>query len=315
MQEFYDNVTYYGIGKILKEYAGFPSYLPCPMSLQHGWTITATDHDARYDAPENWYWSKSLEETYKRKYRALKTRSIGAPFLYLLKLLDYSEADNKQGSIVFPSHSSKLIEMKCDFDLYAEMLQNLPDNYHPITVCMYHLDQQKGLDNTFRGHGFKVVTNGNDLYDKAFLKRFVANVHGKRYAFSNQMTSALLFASAMGLKSFFWGPRFSTDSLDQNYQDIDYTDFHRSWESRFGNFFSFPECDLKVQREIIEQELGNELVLSKSELGKLMLRLALSKKYLLRFLPARVLSITVSMKRLLRKVFEKIIPESIISHE
>ncbi len=165
MKEFYSSVTYYGIGKIIKKYANFPEKLPLPVGIQHGWTIFPSKHDARSDAAENWYWSNEIEQKYQQKYQGLNTKAIGAPFLYLLKIINYSELplSQRKGSIVFPSHSSALIGMECDFHEYAAMLDSLPDEYKPITVCIYHLDRDKGLDKPFLERGFEVITNGTNL--------------------------------------------------------------------------------------------------------------------------------------------------------
>jgi len=280
MKEFHGNVTYYGIGKIFKEYAGFPRWLPLPVSVQHGWTTITSKHDARYNAVENWYWSKTLEKKYQANFPGLKTRTIGAPFLYLLKMLNYTEPNEKQGSIVFPSHSSKLIAMKCDFNTYADLLDELPEEYKPITICMYYLDQEKGLDQPFKNKGFEIVNNGNSLYDVSFLKNFIQNTHGKKYAFSNQMTSALLFASAMGLQSHFYGPEFEVESSDPNYIHLDYNQHHRQWESEYAKLFHFPNCDLQAQQNFVSEELGESYVLSKQSMKILLYRHIFARSYL-----------------------------------
>ncbi|MEC4816732.1 MAG: hypothetical protein SAK29_26210 [Scytonema sp. PMC 1069.18] len=282
MKEFYPSVTYYGIGEILKRYAKYPLFLPCPVAIQHGWSIIPTAHDARCDVPENWYWSHWLEDQYRQQFDSINTRSIGAPFLYLLKLMKYSEIPDSQrkGSIVFPCHSSKLIDVDCDFEEYADLLDKLPDEYKPITVCIYHLDRDKGLDKPFLKRGFKVVSNGNNLFETQFLTNFIANTHDKKYAFSNQMTSALLFASVMGLSSFFYGPEFRTKSEDPNYQNLDYTNHHRKWETKYNKYFKFPNCSLEEQRRIAARELGMELLLSPFEMRWLLWRLTLDRKYL-----------------------------------
>ena len=282
MREFYGSVNYYGINKIIKKYAGFPEEIPLPVGIQHGWTIFTSKHDALYNAEENWYWSDEIEQKYQEKFKGLNTRAIGAPFLYLLKIINYFELplSQRKGSIVFPSHSSALIGMECDFNEYADVLDRLPDEYKPITVCVYHLDRDKGLDKPFLEKGFEVVVNGTNLYETNFLKNYVLNTQTKKYAFSNQMTSALLFASAMGLTSYFYGPPFTTKSIDPNYQGIDYTKHHRQWESEYNKYFTFPNCDLEAQQKLAARELGKDKILSPSQMRWLLWRLVIKKPYL-----------------------------------
>ena len=318
MREFYSSVNYYGIGKIVKKYAGFPEQIPFPAGIQHGWTIFTGKHDALYDVAENWYWSDEIEQKYQKKFESLNTRVVGAPFLYLLKIMNYSELSlsERKGSIVFPSHSSALIGMECDFNEYADLLDRLPDEYKPITVCIYHLDRDKGLDQPFVEKGFEVVINGTNLYETNFLKNYVLNTQTKKYAFSNQMTSALLFASAMGLTSYFYGPSFVTKSVDPNYQDVDYTKHHRQWESTYNKYFAFPNCDLEAQKKLTAQELGMDKILSPSQMRWLLWRLVLTKPYLtclkteLRNLLVSWIKTNIPLVSKYRKIFKKTLENS-----
>ncbi|WP_295437995.1 hypothetical protein [uncultured Thiodictyon sp.] len=282
MQEYYPSLTYYGIGAIIRKYSSFPTFLPLPVSIQHGWDIAPNAHDAREDAPENWYWSCNLEAQYQQSYPRVKTRAIGAPFLYLLKSVEYEPArkSERKGSIVFPSHSSDLVEMKCDFDKYAAMLASLPDLYKPITVCLYYIDKERGFDRPFLRHGFDVVSNGANLYEAQFLLNFIYNTRGKRFSFSNQMTSALLFASAMGLTSFFWGPEFTVNNEDPHWQHLDYSHYFRTWEANFAPYFTFPVCDFDEQIRCVDVELGRRNLLSPAEMRKRLIGLLSHSVYL-----------------------------------
>lgn len=284
MREFYASATYYGIGDIIKKYAKFPNFLPFPVAIQHGWSNSTGKHDARFDVPENWYWSDGIEQKYRQEFEGLSTRAISSPFLYLLKLMGYREypTSQRRGSIIFPSHSAAFIGMECDFEQYADLLDRLPDKYKPITVCIYHLDADKGLDKPFLDKGFEVVSNGTSIYETKFLENFILNTQNKKYAFSNQMTSALLFASVLGLKSFFYGPSFITKSTDPHHEGVDYNQYHRKWESECRQYFTFPDCNLAAQQEFVAQELGKDNLFSPWQMRWLLWRLVLTKPYLKR---------------------------------
>jgi hypothetical protein len=280
MQELYAGGGYYGIGKIIKEYANFPVCLPFPASIQHGGLTRITHiHDAFPGSPENWFWTEDLAAKYQHEFRGLNIRVVGAPFLYLLTHLNYVEPLDMKGSIVFPAHSSHLIKVECDFEKYADMLEALPDEYKPITVCMYFLDIESGFDASFKRKGFEIVKNGDSLYDINFLKQFIENTRGKKYAFSNQATSALLFASAMGLVSFFYGPQYTEMSNDPYYNPLDWTDEISDWEQQSLSYFRFPNCDIQTQREFVFNELGKPFLLTPKEMNKTLYKLVFSKKY------------------------------------
>lgn len=281
MQEFFSEATFYGADKIMRLYSGFPRFLPLPVSIQHGWTLAASPAHALEEAPENWYWSLATEQNFRRTYPKVTTRTVGSPFLYLLKLLTYTllPPDAQRGSIVFPAHSAPRITMTCNFDEYADMLAELPEAYQPITVCLYYSDLARGLAAPFLRKGFQVVSNGASRYDPDFLWNFVRNTHGKRFAFSNQMTSALLFATAMGLTSYFWGPAFTVHNPNRFWQQRDYTQYHRGWEAQYRNIFAFPNNDWPTQQAVVATELGVTHMLTPPEMRRLLWRLTLHPKY------------------------------------
>ncbi|MFO0128425.1 MAG: hypothetical protein ACK54J_14695 [Pseudanabaena sp.] len=279
MKELYSGVDYYGLGEIIKEYANFPKFLPLPVGIQHGWTSLIHTHDVRYDAAENWFWTRDLEIKYQIKFKGLNTRTVGSPFLYLLKNLGYVEPIEKQGSIVFPAHSSRLCRVEYDYEEYALMLGSLPDEYKPITVCMYHLDMDLKKEIPFLKRGFKIVNNGNSLYDNNFLKNFVANAHGKRYALSNQVTSALLFASAMGLTSFFYETQLAIEVDDPDLKTLEYIENSREWEERVSQYFQFNDCNSQQQKQFALSELGQDFLLSPRDMNIILYRCLFSKYY------------------------------------
>ena len=281
MQEFFSEATNYGAGKVMRLYSGFPGFLPLPVSIQHGWTIATRPAHAVEKAPENWYWSVAIEEKFRSAYPQIATRTVGAPFLYLLKGLAYAPlpTSEQKGSIVFPSHSTPQITMTCDFDEYAEMLAELPAQYQPITVCLYYSDLDRGLAAPFLRKGFQVVSNGASRYASDFLWNFVRHSHGKRFAFSNQMTSALLFANAMGLTAYFWGPAFTVHNPHPSWQQRDFTQHHRSWEEQYRHIFSFPANDLLAQKTFVADELGMAQLYSPRQMRRLLWRLTLHPKY------------------------------------
>ncbi len=156
------------------------------------------------------------------------------------------------------------------------------DEYKPITICIYHLDKEKGRDRPFEKRGFKIVSNGSSLYDADFLQNFISNASDNLYAFSNQMTSALLFASAMGLTSFFYGPEFIINCPDPHWQHLDINKVYRTWEDKYRRYFRFPDCNIFEQQEIVTRELGKDIMVSPFEMHKILWKRFLFREYITR---------------------------------
>lgn len=284
MKEIYASPRYYGIGKIIKDFCGYPYFMPLPVSIQHGWCVWAIKHDAVQYASENWYWSKVIENKYSEAFNYIKTRTAGSPFLYLLELIGYNALPlgMRKGSIVFPAHSSKFNRAIFDYELYADLLDQLSDIYKPITVCVYHLDQEKDIAKPFLKKGFTVVSNGESLYDEDFLLRFINNAKDKRYAFANQRTSALLYASAMGLKAFYYGPEVKHFVDKEEIEEIvkDSNNNYLLEEEKWKAYFTFPDIDEKRQRAYCYSILGKDYLLSRRKMKLLLVMLLFNWRYI-----------------------------------
>lgn len=281
MAEFFVGTDYYGIGQIIRAYSGFSRRLPLPVSIQHGWYYIPSEDDAQKYASENWLWTKDMEQMQESAFKDIRTRAVGAPFLYLLKNIDYRELplSSRKGSIVFPIHSSDFERISLDYKLYAEMLDDLPDLYKPITVCLYYLDLKQGVDDPFLRKGFTVVSNGSSLYDNDFLFNFVNNTKEKLYAFSNtdpsHPSSALIYASYMGLTSYHYGP-----PVKEELGVADLVGFKKTAHDHIRyECFAFPGADYREQRNYSEEVLGLQYMLSAGEMKKLLYRLIFNWRY------------------------------------
>ena len=303
MPEIFGSASYYGIGKILKQYSNFPAFLPLPVNVQHGYVGGWVHrHDARRDAPENWFWDEYTRKSHEKSFAGIKGRTVGAPFLYLLRNINYSslQLEEKRGTIVFPAHSSALVKVSADFKAFAEQLERLPDEFHPITVCAYHIDLDRGIYQPFIDKGFKLVTNGSSLYEKAFQDNFINNSKDKKFAISNNICTALLFSNALGLHSYLLGPGIRLDSKDPHFQGVDQRDNAKKYRIEIAEYFTFPHADYEAQKKMVLKLLGQDHMLSSQEMNKLLWNHALSLKYILVLLKTPVLSVLFRLKAFLR---------------
>lgn len=284
--EIYSTSNLYGAAAILKRHAKITPFIPTPAKFQHGWYLGAYPGGvADLDSIGVWCWSQRIAAELQQLSPDKPIHTIGATFLYLMQLLDmrpYAETTPRQrGSIVFPCHSSRNIQVKCNHEQYAEMLSNLGDDFRPISVCVYESDLSTGYAEIFRQRGFEIVTNGRRSRDPDFLTRFIKNTDGKRYALSNQMTSALLYASALGATSFLYGPKFEMENKgDPLFNGVDLTACHDDGVRHYGKYFSFESADRTSQQEFTSDELGLYQIKSPRELRKLFIRCAASFPYL-----------------------------------
>lgn len=257
----------YGHNDILKSYCGFPTLLPLPVSLQHGWATVMTTPDWYSRSPLHavWVWCRDDQAALSGK-RECKTIIGGAPFIYLFNRdVPFKQPESRKGTIVFPAHATKSVGTILDFDRYAEALDQLPGEFQPITVNMYWYDLQLGNDKPFKDKGFKIVTCGKSE-NTGFLRHFIRFANTHRYASSNRISTASLYAGYMGLRVFKYGPdvvfnNFSDALLPKGIVKSLETDPRRK---KMGQYFTMDSIeDNKQQFEVCANELGLPYKLSK----------------------------------------------------
>lgn len=303
MPEIFGSASYYGIGKILRQYSDFPVWLPLPVNVQHGFLgRRVTAHDALKGAPENWYWDEETLKSHLKFYPEITGRTVGAPFLYLLRCINHSRprSDERSGTIVFPAHSSAYMRVSSDFDLFASQLSALPEKYHPITVCAYHIDFERGDYKPFVDRRFEIVTNGDSLYDTSFLYNFIKNVKYKKYAISNSHSSALYYSSALGLIAYFMGPAFDVDDNDPNTGGVDLNREEQSCIDQFREYFAFPNAEFEMQQKCAMQILGQDYLLDPGEMKRLLWRNTITIKYFITMMKRVLFFFLIPLKKFLR---------------
>ena len=248
---------FYGHSDIIKQYLDFPKWRPLSVALQHGWEPEATVNKADLDSPltELWVWSQRTKDQYDALGVKKDIRVVGAPFIYLpVKTIP---GDEKQGTIVFPVHWTKNIDFIGDYEEYALALKELPQEYFPITVCLYYLDIEKGNARFFEKHGFKVISNGPPS-KLNFLNNFITNVSPYKYATSNDIGTAAFYSINLDLKFFFYGPRFKIYNKSDRYEPLGSGEWYNNLcSNKLEQAWAYENPKkFENQKEISDAELG-----------------------------------------------------------
>jgi len=314
LPEIFGSASYYGIGKILRQYSNFPAFLPLPVNVQHGFLgRRVTQHDALKTAPENWYWDEGTLKSHLKFFQGITGRTVGAPFLYLLGSINYSQFSfaERSGTIVFPAHSSAFVKVSSDFNSFADQLSQLPEEFHPITVCAYHIDFERGDYQPFIDRGYEIVTNGNSLYDSSFLYNFINNVKDKKFTISNSHSSTLYYSSAMGVMAYHLGPVPEVDHRDPHKMDADLQGDEKHCLDGFREFFAFPNANFKIQHNFVMEMLGQDYLLDPKEMKKLLWRKTFTFKYLVALLRTLMFCSLAPLKKSLRRLGFSLFKENV----
>lgn len=259
----YAGAGFYGIRETLLAYAKLPGFFPLPVAVQHGWLRYATTFEASGNPPEIWVDSQRIASELEAFYPKKRIRIIGSFYYYLLALLrDDLSPVVRSGSICIPPHSSHLVSTVYAVEDFARKLNELGDEYKPITVMVYYLDMISSTVEIYEKYGFKVVSNGS-LFEVNFLKNFVRNVHDKQHCIFSDLGSGVLFAADMGLNLVHMDIESCYVNLGQKHG----TDEQRSGIKMFDEKFM-----RSLDKERVSLELGKPYLLSPSELRRAILR-------------------------------------------
>lgn len=210
--ELFDGNSFYGNAEILKYYADLPADYSIKATIPHG-----------YYKYQKKFWPAEVHfpltsafcftEDHLRDYRielekhALRKKLylIAYPFLYLIEVLQkagYCQTHRqRKGTIFFPIHSTHHVQASMDRETLADELMQLPEIYHPVTICMYWRDLHLGNHLPFQARGFKLVSAGH-IFDPRFMTRFYHLCTLHQYAASNSWGSAVLYAVSAGCSYF-----------------------------------------------------------------------------------------------------------------
>jgi hypothetical protein len=201
---------FYGHIHLLAKYCGLEDQPWLNGYLQHGWN--ATDGFGNYlgskRVANKFVWSKRCEEIIKANGKS-NVFAIGAPWLYLEDVYPQVKTQEKSGIIAYPAHSSSWSHMG---DTSKEYSSYLKDKYGPVTVVLHKYDfANADTKQKYESVGHSVITHGSGTpWEKEFNVEFLKNQRDVVSRFgkvvSNSMSTAILYATSLGLTAEIGGP-------------------------------------------------------------------------------------------------------------
>ena len=282
MREYYPGNEFYGIGQILRRYAGLSKHYPLNCKIDHGVKFM-TGYTKREDCPESYYTFytspesecffltfNDMVETYLRQVGVKNAKAIGAPVIYMD---DYIEKVKRRhpdpkGTVAFPCKSTFGNDYSFDHEEYADMLLELPAKYQPVKVCIYHKDKSKGRDKPYLDRGLKVVCNGG-LHNQNFLYELFENIADCKYAVANDnLGSSIYYSMYFGLRYFYYGPEIQQYSC-RTEQDRLFAEEKVNGRDFCPYDFPMESCeDTAAQKAIAEEVLGKHRKLTPEQMRR-----------------------------------------------
>ncbi|WFG43731.1 hypothetical protein [Pseudonocardia alni] len=203
---------YYGHSAVLAAYAGLSRPRHIAGLLQHGWTAVSPVAAHFADFPKVgtdprqrrllvWShgcrgWSPADEDR--------TTTPVGAPVLYLEALLRSQgwTPSERLGPVFVPFHGTRLVRVT---GAHADLARQVAKVDGPSTVCLHHEDMTAPeITTAWRDAGHTLVTAGR-RDDPHFLLRIMHLVGNASRVSSNRLSTAVLYAAAVGTPAAVWG--------------------------------------------------------------------------------------------------------------
>ena len=273
--EIHEPNDFYGQASVLKNYAGFQNHYPLKAVLEHGLFFDDWMWDVDRSARLPLYFSNSTHRAeIQERETGKQSIPIGFGFLYAMSTFKTTHGieenhDIREGTIVFPSHSTHHAKAVYDHEGYARTLRVLPEKYKPVTVCIYWKDLLYRYHSFYEKQGFRVVTAGH-IYDPDFLYRFYDLCRRYKYSTSNNIGGHLFYSVKSGCSFFFTSSKNITHEVHADVPLGGFTPMYKGIKEESMLLFSEPKDGMdRNQMEFVDRHIGSAHVKTPEEIRNL----------------------------------------------
>ena len=196
----------YSLGYWLKDYAYYPKHWTLYNYMDHGNTFSDTipTDEKENNAPFIFKFSPRLVAEYKTVSKK-PVYGIVNPIIHCRRVKKIEQQKDAKGTLFYVAHSTDMIDDKTNWDSFIATLDNIPDKFKPIDICLHNHDIIKGLDKIFEYKGYKVFSSGDPLAIE-FAEKMYTMLMRYQFTMSNILGSYLFYSVEMGIPFSLFGP-------------------------------------------------------------------------------------------------------------
>ena len=258
---------FYGHSTALALAAGLPRPRHIAGLLQHGWTAASPVLVLAHDFPQvgvdpRWpmlVWS-SASRAWSPAAEQRRTVPLGSPFLYLEREARAGgwRPERSDRTVWIPFHGTRLVKVLGD---HAALAREAFEREGPSTVCLHVEDaDDPAIVAAWSAPGHELVTAGR-RNDPDFLARILTLVASARRVASNRLTTAVMYAAAVGTEVAVYGPSLTLSGDELRSVDA----IQELWPELHGE-----TTDPTTTRALARAELGDGDLRSAVELRHLL---------------------------------------------
>jgi|688.fasta_scaffold332322_2 hypothetical protein len=254
----YSDNNWYGHRFIYQQYCKLDKDLPIFGSLQHGchrdgFVESFQDIGVRKFSQfiPHFCWDQKTENLLKK--RGIKNvHSIGAPFIYLMKIINIKinvyETNKKNGTLYFHGHTTHEEFLKENrLDYIVKKIEN--NNNGPFTVCLYYADCTEHNITYFKRRKWNIVCCGS-RDDNFTLFKIFNLINDNQKCIFNTIGSSLFYSMFQKKKTQIIQGLISREN--KSYSDTLQLNIHRK---KFPSLFK-NHIDIDLGYEYAKKYLG-----------------------------------------------------------
>ncbi len=192
-----ETVDRYGLGKQIRKYGFYPSFLPITITGEHGVSLRAKLDVYALEVKSPFYFFVSKHKRLLNFKNKTPIRHP-SPFVWYRKKNKIYPNKNAKGSVFFLAHSTGLVKAKFDFLELNENLKKISDDFFPISFCLHFNDTHGHLPQIIENLGYRWFCLTSN-YKENQIEKFYTEITNYKYALANYFTSALLYTIEMGI--------------------------------------------------------------------------------------------------------------------
>ncbi len=257
-------------------------------SMNENYYIKAAIEHACYMG-ENYVWDEDVNSIFKsiitlspkrkeilEKVTEKKVFTVGPYIAYAGYSRSKNELDDEKKKlgrtlVVFPSHSTDIVKMNFDFNLFVNEIKNFSTEFDTIRICVHYTDILKNKHLMYKKAGFHIVSAGH-IYDTLFLPRLKSILYCSDMIMSNDAGSYIGQAAYLNKPCYLYRQKLHVDETE-NKEDIrEYLirNDDKFYNDLFEKFNKPQDYISKEQRDVINYGWGVNLVKDKSTMKKIL---------------------------------------------
>jgi len=264
----------YSIGKCLRHWTKYPTFLPLFVYSDHGVALHSNLllHELKSQAEVHLTWNQGKAHE-NRNLLGKEVLHIMHPWISYRRLRGIKRTENPKGTLVFFTHGTDDVQWEGhDSAEYFAELKHLPKKFQPVVLCLHMHDVNAGYHKKLRRYGLPIVTLGNpkSIY---FVDRFYDLVSNYSYTTSQNWGSHVAYCVEFGVPFFYLGDRGKLinisnknlpDGIVGPYWDKD----HERYEKKAESLFRKPvDSVTDEQRLFVETALGFDSQLTREQVS------------------------------------------------